>query len=375
MADEEMSSDVSKLTAGMANLVSAMEPTSPEVMRAVKAWQALRCCGRGMQFHGDAYHESRQALKIKHFWSHSWQGNRRSKILTLLFLYNHEVAVMFATLGALLVSGLFAAKLLPGPNWEKHRDVWSTPRGYWAMLVGPVMYCAFLLFWRPQQQIFLDVMCINQKDSEQKFHGLLSMGAFLKYSDSLLVLWDPSYTHRLWCVFELAAFLHSHPAERKPQLLVRPLILGPCSVFLTLTMVVVVSALTWIPEQYNGTNPQYLVILWVSQAFMLLVALAGIISVTRRYFRAVDNLRMELRAFSIEQTECDCCKRNHVDPQGNPIPICDRQVLLRCITTWFGSLEAFEKMVQTDVLKYLLEDLSSKFFTYRHCVAAWVCLK
>lgn len=140
-------------------------------------------------------------------------------------------------------------------------------------------------------------------------------------------------------------------------------------------MVVVVSALTWIPEQYNGTNPKYLVILWVSQAFMLLVALAGIISVTRRYFRAVDNLRMELRAFSIEQTECDCCKRNHVDPQGNPIPICDRQVLLRCITTWFGSLEAFEKMVQTDVLKYLLEDLSSKFFTYRHCVAAWVCLR
>ena len=242
------------------------------------------------------------------------------------------------------------------------------------MLVAPVVYCAILLFWRPQQRIFLDVMCINQKDAEQKFLGLLSMGAFLKYSDSLLVLWDPTYTHRLWCVFELAAFLHSHPAETKPQLLVRPLILGPCSVLLTLTMVVVVSALTWIPEQYKG-NPTYLVILWVSQACMLMVTLGWIISVARRYFRAVDNLRTELETFTLEQTECDCCHRNHVDPQGNPIPMCDRQVLLRCISTWFGSLEALEKTVQTDVLKYLLEDLPAKFFTYRHCIAAWVCLR
>ena len=63
-----------------------------------------------------------------------------------------------------------------------------------------------------------------------------------------------------------------------------------------------------------------------------------------------------------------------MDRSGNPIQICDRMVLLQCIRTWFGTLEVFEQMVRREVLKCLLEELSSQFFTYRHCITATIPL-
>ena len=48
---------------------------------------------------------------------------------------------------------------------------------------GEVLFLSLMfsragLFWN--DQVFLDVACINQKDAEMKGEGLLSMGAFLK---------------------------------------------------------------------------------------------------------------------------------------------------------------------------------------------------
>ncbi|CAK9083334.1 unnamed protein product [Durusdinium trenchii] len=358
--------DISEIMGRVADKVAAMEPTSPEVIRAVTACHALRC-GRGISRH--EYRKSFPTTQIKQFWSHSWQGGWRSKITTLLFLHNHIPAVICSSLGALVVASLFAAKLLPGPEWDK--ELWIYPRGFWAMLVGPVIYLLVLLLWQPQQSVFLDIMCIDQEDPRQKASGMLSMGAFLKCSNSLLVLWDPSYTRRLWCIFELAAFLHTRPTGKKFKLLVRPLILGPCSVLLTLTMVVVVIAIGWVPQRDGLAGSEAL---WGGQVLVLFIGLWAMISVSRRYFRAVEQLRNELSHFSLEETECFCCQRNHVDRSGNPIQICDRMVLLQCIRTWFGTLEVFEQMVRREVLKCLLEELSSQFFTYRHCITATIPL-
>ncbi|CAE7947055.1 unnamed protein product, partial [Symbiodinium sp. KB8] len=50
----------------------------------------------------------------------------------------------------------------------------------------------------------------------------------LRQSRSMLVLLDPSYVGRLWCIFELAAFLKSRQGMQ-PKLFVRPVMLGPIS--------------------------------------------------------------------------------------------------------------------------------------------------
>ncbi|CAE8605173.1 unnamed protein product [Polarella glacialis] len=54
---------------------------------------------------------------------------------------------------------------------------------------------------------FLDCLCINQGDAELKQAGIDSIGAYLRNSDSMLVLWAPEYFTRLWCCFELAVFM------------------------------------------------------------------------------------------------------------------------------------------------------------------------
>ena len=64
----------------------------------------------------------------------------------------------------------------------------------------------------------------------------------------MLVLWDPTWSDRLWCVFELAAFLRSKVASEQ-VLLIRPTVLGPCSIALFIAAFVVM-----LPRAYDGSS-------------------------------------------------------------------------------------------------------------------------
>ena len=44
--------------------------------------------------------------------------------------------------------------------------------------------------------------------------------------EELLVIWDRSYCERLWCIFELAAFLKAHADEATVKVRVQPLSLA-----------------------------------------------------------------------------------------------------------------------------------------------------
>lgn len=86
---------------------------------------------------------------------------------------------------------------------------------------------------RTKGTIFQGVFQTQSQANPRRFGlGLVSIGAFLRASDSLVVFWDPSWSRRLWCVFELAAFMHSRKADgRKVKLTIRPtLLLGSCSI-------------------------------------------------------------------------------------------------------------------------------------------------
>lgn len=48
-------------------------------------------------------------------------------------------------------------------------------------------------------------------------------------STTRLVLWDVTWVQRLWCIFELAAFLKSRGPMAKDTPVIRPILFGPCA--------------------------------------------------------------------------------------------------------------------------------------------------
>ena len=83
----------------------------------------------------------------------------------------------------------------------------------------------------------------------------------------------------------------------------------------------------------------------------------------RSYFRELDIMKEQLLGISFDATRSACCDQNHVGPTGAPL-LCDRRVVKECVKIWFGSQEAFEDAVRSEVLDMLMVVLNEKVFTY-----------
>ena len=141
---------------------------------------------------GDFYYKSFKSQKISTFWSHSWHGGHWKKILTLLAFYNASAALVCGFLIAILMMILFCYRLLPSVDragaGDDHR--WSN----WCLCSGFVMTTLLTFLWRSQKKIFLDRLCISQKDDRLKAQAIFSLAGLLNKSDVMLILWDPTWT-------------------------------------------------------------------------------------------------------------------------------------------------------------------------------------
>ena len=170
---------------------------NPEVLRVTPVFRALEHFAVALRFaaDGDFYHKSRASTKISTFWSHSWHGGQWKKILTLVTLYNGTAAVSLAFLTGVLMMVLFSFGTLPGIDrgWWRPADwEWSC----WSTSAGLVVASLVLTCWRSQTRVFLDCICISQNDDRLKTDAILSLAGLLKKSDSMLILWDPTWTER-----------------------------------------------------------------------------------------------------------------------------------------------------------------------------------
>ena len=114
------------------------------------------------------------------------------KILTLLTFYNTSAALVCGFLIAILMMILFCYRLLPNVDragaGDAHR--WSN----WCLCSGFLMTTLLTFLWRSQKKIFLDRLCISQKDDRLKAQAIFSLAGLLKKSDVMLILWDPTWT-------------------------------------------------------------------------------------------------------------------------------------------------------------------------------------
>ena len=68
---------------------------------------------------------------------------------------------------------------------------------------------------------------------------------------------------------------------------------------------------------------------------------------------------MQTSNFTVEQAISTCCAHGHADGRR-----CDRQLILQCISSWFGSVTAFELCAQTKVRTILANQLANVAVAY-----------
>ncbi|CAE8585074.1 unnamed protein product [Polarella glacialis] len=156
------------------------------------------------------------------FISHTWRTGRFAKYAALLYYRSLFPAVCAGLAAGILAFALQVQGILPTFGIVEGSGTAEIPVRLpgciWCLEMGTCTSIAVLVMWArlldlaesigsTKVSYFFDRLCINQGDAELKQAGIDSIGAYLRNSDSMLVLWSPEYFTRLWCCFELAVFL------------------------------------------------------------------------------------------------------------------------------------------------------------------------
>eukprot|EP00435_Cladocopium_sp_Y103_P016705 s4644_g4.t1 len=176
---------------------------------------------------------------------------------------------------------------------------------------GFLVAVSTFLLWRPQQRVFFDRICIDSINQKVKTDTIYSLAGILKSSEEMLILWDSTWSKRLWCVFELAAFLKSKEGGEK-ALLIRPTFLGQSAVTTFLTVFISFLPVVVAPVDGKGLIPALgLIICGPIAAFFNILTF-------RRYFCSVEVLKTELQSMDFDKTRSACCDTNHGKERKQP---------------------------------------------------------
>ena len=348
-----------------ADMIVKMEIGSPELLRGTYPSRALRCFGKILRqdFSGDMFHASFQSEKIDCFWSHSWHAASWKKIMLLMVVYNGRAAVVFGNLAAFGGMLLFYFGLLPGHVRYFALDGASYLSGPWGCVFGSLVTPIVLLLWQPGSTVFFDRICIHQTNRQRKSAGILSIGGILRHSESILVMWERTYATRLWTVFELAAFMKSHGQSQSvlAGLLIRPIMLGPTGCGLFAILVPLSFSIMFV----EGSNLQQALLM---RGVLLFLFLVPVTHAVRAHFRNVDRYRIQLENFRLSDAHCAV---EHLDKSQNSV--CDKDIILACVRSWFGSEQAFEDTVRSHVSFVLTRGLGSSSLPFRWFLAICTC--
>ncbi|CAE8623546.1 unnamed protein product [Polarella glacialis] len=237
MAIARTSSDMSLNDRTSTALHSLQHPGSRMHQRGVSLATVMDFGGR--HFGPNAGEKDHDALSFPTdrydiFISHTWRTGRIAKYAALLYYTSLFPALCAGLAASILAFALQVNGILPPFGYITDHRAAEIPEPFpgslWCILMGGCTCFATLVTWARLFDLaesirgtkffyFFDRLCINQNDAELKQVGIDSIGAYLRNSDSMLVLWAPEYFTRLWCVFELAVFLdQSTNAELKSRL-------------------------------------------------------------------------------------------------------------------------------------------------------------
>ncbi|CAE7280517.1 FH6 [Symbiodinium sp. CCMP2456] len=325
------------------NFASKMQASRPGILHGVQASQVLHhlpwaWLRRDLN---SLYAVSQETSKFDQFWSHSWKGALWAKYVNVLYLQTGLAANVAGTLSASLALGLVSAG-------------WLGARRGFCLVFGFVTFCFTPFLWRSRRIVFLDIFCIHQQDQQLKAEAIMSvLGSSL---GDEIAIW--------WCVFEIAAFLHSRTKGSKAVLQIIPPLLGPALLGgeILFCLACIVYAYSEIAlassEDSKFSAAIHLVffgVLGIPCSFFVSHSLRG-------YARSVETLKEQLCEFKAAGTRSACCEQGH---EGEAEKLCDREILFQCIAHWYGSVGQFESQVQSEVRTALTDQLADNAISYK----------
>ena len=298
----------------------------------------FRCTPDSLPFEerSKLYDLSEPCERFDYFLSHSWRANGTDKYASLTFRFLGRPALFIGALGALLTAGLEAYLDFPFGHIGDIGAVigsLSIRISLWPFVVGEALVWLTLIKGRHfhASHCFLDCTCIAQADEKLKLQSINMLSGYVAMSDSMIVLWDPTYFERLWCVYELAAITYFSP---QAPIHISPIRLATFVLMLhTVLIPLLLSSLA--ANALIPTNPQYAAYMSVAR-LMWRVPVFGLISRYGQRLRcSLLELLDHLRVFDARHAGCSIES--------------DRAAILRCIDHHMlsGGLDELNSIVRT----------------------------
>jgi len=346
-----------------------MEAQGETSLRGLRASIALTGCGSWLRSPDDMSHLTEAVERIDDFWSYSRHGPREDRIMMLILYYNGLPSAVAGFMAAAAV-----ALVLP-----EHWFAFSQLHGIASLVSGMLVSIVVLIFWKRRRTVFLDQACISQVDETKKRDGILSLGYFLKHSDNFMMQWDGTYFSRLWCVFEVAVHLRAHLIDAGPNLIFMPTVYGKiaaaigiaCASFMVLARIVEMTGNK--PPPWETTSFQDVVMDCVWATFIVMFLAFFLSFEILQLLNTVKKQLRELSTFSTKEAKCFCCSVGHRHPETGETIDCDRILIERSVTNWFGSVDKFDDFVHNQFVKNIpkLPKLAYSLVLYTLCPVLW----
>ena len=332
------------------------------------------------------YGLSFQVSKIDNFLSHDWNTSRRRKVVVMMIYFNAHAATVAAVVCAVIV-GLCRETPWQDIEAATNNDTRTTDL---VSLLPQATFVLFLFLWqrvrgffRRPKIAFLDRLCIAQHDPKLKTRGILGLASFLDHSEELTILWSPRFFTRLWCCFEVAAFLRK--SRRRNQ---RVAVLPAATAGMQLAWIATflggsacLQILWWAasvelrPPQSGGmfgsTADIPLSVGILAACCLMEYQLLGV-------WAEIQDINRQVHEFSWKASECFCCAHHHQHPETGETLLCDRALVFDALKTWYVEadeehLDKFNQEVQTTLGQRIRTQLAANMIFFHSTLILLLC--
>lgn len=176
-----------------------------------KKWSDPKITSRWWKASGPEM-ESNQALRA--FVSHGWANPGFQKGIALaMYFRNAEASIsMFVSFWVLY----FSLNKVSTTSWAASIGIWLSIYTLTTLLYLTILLYGdsiplikqMLLAGSANFRYFLDICVINQTNKDKMMKGVYHLAEYVLVAQHLIILCTPVYPTRVWCVCEIATFLH-----------------------------------------------------------------------------------------------------------------------------------------------------------------------